>query len=668
MDMVLLAAAGAKSQYWPLAILPAMATLFFWSRAGSSLIQGIQKVDAIIVAIFRRIAWIPGAMWQPQPKWAKVLKYLWFFLFFGLTIGGAFLLHFGIVEVGSDSLDARIVIALIAIGYLAALAVGRSWVSVESKLLDEVETSDAWRLSSSLRPLAVFSLTALLFVIPLSFQVSDPHTSPPSSATELGLGQATVSESQGKNQAANYGDWVGHTVNLLFLAAIDFGDVVPWIRTDLKANQYVSFLNFLTLAYVFVTGITLLARGDHAMRVDLERLREKGEIGNIARFGERGMRKLIELLENPQGVPLKGQVGAVIGLGEIKENSGIGNHKGFSLLLELLSRKDSPYEVRCEAANSLGKWGSPRALPSLFTALEFDSRPSVQMAAAMAIRKIDQLSRDQIAELIRITRAKCDPENPQENIGVRRLVAYSFFALPHMMDHASIRVMLSEWRSWDGDQELKDKLQSALDLHGKNRRSNAISQGIDDLSSDDPEKRKSAAVRLTPFISEWKVVRALVSSASQDENLDARLRAVKALHKEQSGNSRIDDYIVSCLRTRLREDKSAQVRSNSASGLKKFRPPAGYTIQVLAKSMETDGNLAVRKECIKSLARLGAQTELETYVQSCAVAKRKAHPQAAESSVDQELVDFITQILRDLFRGELGNDRDDDSDNNMGLS
>ncbi|MHB1033611.1 MAG: HEAT repeat domain-containing protein [Pirellulales bacterium] len=239
-------------------------------------------------------------------------------------------------------------------------------------------------------------------------------------------------------------------------------------------------------------------------------------------------------------------------------------------LTELLRDKD--WEVRCFAAEALGKIGSEAkmAIPAL-TALLKDKNPNVRVAAAEALGGIGPEAKTAIPALIRLLKETDDPFAPQEPASAPGEIAPETVpGLTHLLKDEDISTRCSAI--------------SALGRIGPEAKT-AIPVLTGLLKDKDWDVRCFAAEALGKIGSEAKMAIPALTALLKDKNWEVRCFAAEALGRIGS-----EARTAIATLTELLKDEHDLVRVSAAEALGKMGPEARTAIPALTESLKDEGN------------------------------------------------------------------------------
>lgn len=626
-SLVVLATAAKLAKIGPPLLLAALATLAFVKRGGLRLIRGVQMVDRVVVKWLRRVSTIAGGQWIPKQGWFRqLLQWAWFLGVFGGILALAYFTH-GIPR-----------LAAILGGYLLALSVGRTWISEETGLLNG-EMGANERRSTLMRPMAMVSFVILMVLIPLSFQETHRELNwyPDAEDTPIAWGMVTA--------------------DLLLHSVVDFVEYLnPKASMDsLQIHDWreglLVLVHFMSLAYVVVNGIALVAKSDQTIYAELERLKAEGKIGQIDRLGDRVVGKLVEVLNGREQAPAKGIAAAAEALGKIAMRESVSDRAFKALFRATLHPNPT---VRGKATKALGQTGNSRAITKLLKLLLQDKRSSVVEAAGIALRQMPELSQSELKALFGQALELCQKPEPHDERFRRYALAMLFRHHHGWLQPPWTHVEVKKWIESENDEEVRRNLETAMDLCSQDRRELAITAKLRDLASEDSEGRLRAAEGLAPFISDSRVAKALLTALDREANEAVCFQILRSLYLEQEARPALATRVVSCLRKMI-EDGRPNVRVAAAEGLRFFRPPMPTTPRILLRRVEEDPDAQVRMVAFMSLLRLKAKKEFLTAKEKLAayVDQQKEKSGGHKNpGADPVLAEAVYEVLSEMQSGE----------------
>lgn len=633
----------ALTHYWPYALLIAVAAALTSKKGGRRVIRTFQFLDHHVVRFFRLLSWIPAAFWKsPQheePKWRSALRWTWFIAFFVLVFVFGYLTQYL-----APSWPSAHRLVAIFVGYLIALAVARTWVGEQSQNLDQ-NSINSGKLATKLRPRAMLSIFFLLILIPLSFD-----------AAHDGLGWY-------EDNDRNIADWGLVTIHLLFRAAVDFLELLNtnWKASNLEYNRIgegaLVLTHFVTLGYVVVTGIGLVARGDHAMHSDVTRLVETGKVGNVPRHGERVVNELTPILQNPNEYPTAAVAAAIEALGVIRREHDIAPPKVFELLRTAIS--DDTSDIRASAALAIGRWESEESARILYQIIRDGSELlKVRNSAVYGINAVRHIDRDYLEGLIECAINAHTAGVPGRNKSLRLAIIDVFRSHPHYLDTLGIRETIeANWLAVESEPDVQDSIRETFGAPILQRLSHARHK----FRSGKPAERLEGAKELAKHIDVGVVVKELMTCVrSSDEDLQLRERALRSLYETQIPEvPKFPDEITQCLRGRLgTKDEFASLRILAAEGLRFFRPASIQSQRLLRRiTRSDDDSFLVQTATAQTLFELGIlepddRKNVLTQIQK-RVASRKQVVGESDHELDPKLVNAIESRLHEMINGKV---------------
>lgn len=624
-SLVVLAAAVKAGKIGPPLVLVGLTLLAFMKRGGLRLIRAVQFFDQGFVKVMRMVCGFTGAPWVPSRWWQRALRWGWFAGVFGGLLALAYFTH-GNVRLGA-----------IFCAYLLALAVGRAWVSEETRLLNGEAGADE-RRSTLMRPMAMVSFGILVVLIPLSFQETHRELNWYRDAQDTPLAWGMV------------------TADLLLHCVVDFVEYLDpkADREGLQIRDWkeglLVLLHFMALAYVVVNGVSLVAKSDHTVHAELDRLKSRGEAGNIDRLGERVTEELIRMLgrEGKQAPP-KGAAAAAEALGKMAARGPLSDRA----LRALLGAAVHPFPaVRSKATKALGQTRNSRATAKLLKLLQQERQKNVVEAAGIALRQMPGLPQSGLKSLRKQGLELCRKPEPQGERFRRYAIAMLFrhrhdWLLP--WTHGGMK----GWMETEPDEEVRRNLEAAMALCSQERRELVIRSKLEDLASEDAARRGRAIGGLAPFIADGRVAKALLEVAERESDEAACFQILRALYLEREAPPALAARIVSRLRKMI-EDERPHVRVAAAEGLGILRPIMPTTARLLLRRVMEDTDPQVRMVAFMSLLRLRAKKEflqatgtLKEWVEQ---AKGNATGQEMREG-DPELAEAVYEVLRELQSG-----------------
>lgn len=594
--------------------VPVIGAVFaFLVRKGVFFIRLLQSLDNQLVRLLRGISWISGAPWLPEGWLLRTLQWIWF-----LGLFGAIFALYPLCP-GTSQL------APIVIGYLLALSVGRTWMSEETRLLNGEEGASS-EISDRLRPMAIWAFLILLALIPLSFR--------------------TVHQTLHWYQEIK-GDsiqtWGLVTASFLLHSVVDFADFLKVnglenIRPDEPIQNLPILLHFAAVSYVVVNGIALIARTDHAISTDLERLRTEGKPGQLVRQGTRVIPQLIQILTQATA---QGAAGAATVLGEIAEARGSLPPRALRALIRAADHGD--LLVREKAVKALGKTGHDQAKSKLLNLLLKDSQKRIIELSGISLRGIPDLPKVGINALLDHALATCKIPKPDAEYTRRYAIA---MLLRHNPPPAWASVKLDRWIAEETEPDLQSVLNFAQARCSTQVRQEIIASRVSDLGHTEASRRAAAAKSLAPYIDDPKVANALLSHIETETDTTTRFWLVNSLYREQGPEPRMTRTIVPRLR-KLLEDADPHVRVAATEGLGFFHPPMATTPGLLLTRALEDEDGQVQLAAFMALVSLRSTKQLQAYVQ-----RKRQSPSIPSSPENPELTKEVFQILKRLQSGE----------------
>jgi len=646
------------TQFWPFIVLVIVAFALISKRGGLRIIRAFKAVDERVVAGLKWITWLPGAYWshpnEDERTAANVLRWIWFVAFFGLIFIGSVGMVYWV-----DNWPSAARFGCIAMGYVVALAIGRTWVSAQAEVLDQQEVGAEGGLAHRLRLRAMISFLFLLLLVPISFD-------------------ATANSELGWFEDRSFLEWGLVTVHLLFRAAVDFIEILNTGKESGIEFTYdgigegaLVLLHFLTLGYVVVTGITLLARGDHAMHGDVSRLKKSSNNTNIflvVRHGERVIPDLLQLLKgNPRSEEARG---AVTALGLIHERFKGRGKKSFEALEKLATAKEEwSKDLSKRLFVSIAKWNNAEAADLLLNKLHASKGGDLSPVIVDALVSM-KLESKSLVRLIEIAHRSSADEN---TIPMRQAIAEALVEDSELLAAPRVSKALEDtWLQSEGSEpvpKIRNTLLRALEQSKASNRNKLIAEGFAGLASTDPQQWERGLIQLRSHVTQPSVRDRLLSEYVRvtDKPTYIRSKVIGLLAREDlQMNSTYESTVAPSLRERLRTPDGKEhvlVKLASARGLTHIQnsKQLAITVRLLEGLAENETNPDVKFGVHGTLNRLGHLTaqDISTFLLSvmdqveAAKAKAKAAQPlsgAGDAEVDQEIVKEVHEVIKELVK------------------